>query len=273
MLYVGYILSTTYVVVTAIGNEQELKCSQTTKETVSIVDDIALKQTEMRNTVVQIQTHQGSGSGTIIDRIDTDEEGEYEYRVLTNAHVTHSRLTKHILKVDSMTGKIHTGTIDTGCWVITFDYEKRNKTGYMAKVISESAIKDLAMISFVSKEELDISNIPTKKMLKQVRVFDEVFAIGCQLGRNPSPTVGIISQILDRGRRTKEWLIYGTTAQITPGSSGGGLFKKYDNNYYLVGIPFRAMTEKNGQMFPHLAYAVSMTSAFGFIDQNAVTNP
>ena len=105
-------------------------------------------------------------------------------------------------------------------------------------------------------------------MLKQVRVFDEVFAIGCQFGQAPIPTVGIISQILTENNRDKKWIIYRSTAQISPGSSGGGLFREYDGHYYLIGSPYRIWVADNGQIIPHLSYSISLEVAIDFINKN-----
>ena len=104
-------------------------------------------------------------------------------------------------------------------------------------------------------------------MLQQVKVFDDVFAVGCQLGKAPIPTVGIISQVW----QDEKWLIYINTAAISPGSSGGGLFKKYDEHYYLIGIPFCVGQSYNGQIMPHIAHAISFAVARDFVDINLVS--
>lgn len=236
-------------------------------------DEIALKQNEMRDTIVLVSTRGGSGSGTIIGKINTKEDGVYEYHVLTNSHVTHSRIIQLLKGVDGITGKLDIQTIDTGCRVILFDYPKQKWETIGARVIAENIVYDLAMLSFRSRRIFPIAKIASMSMLSQIRVFDDVFAIGCQLGMAPTPTRGIISRITKSKNGEKEWVIYGTTSQITPGSSGGGLFKKDDGHYYLIGIPYRISIAGNGQMIPHLAHAISIVTAKQFIDENAVTNP
>ena len=238
-----------------------------------LVDEILLKQKEMLDTAVLVQTNSNSGSGTIIDRLDTDVENIFEYRILTNAHVVRPRFLKYICEVDSLTGKIKTEIIDTGCRVIVFDHKNKKWKHYDTKVIAECNKYDLAILSFISDQKLAIAKIADKNMLEQVRVFDEVFSIGCQLGRTPVPTVGIISQILTGIHGEKEWIIYGNTAQISPGSSGGGLFKKYAGKYYLIGIPYSILIAPNGQFIPHLSHAISISTARNFIDLDSVINP
>jgi len=238
-----------------------------------VVDEITLKQNEMRDTTVLVQTRQGSGSGTIIECLETDTDGMFRYIVLTNAHVTHSRFVTILHAVDSLTGKVRAERVDTGCGVIAFDHEKRDWFQYTTTVVAEDMQYDLALLSFFTEQKLAVARLADNEMLDQVRVFDEVFAIGCQLGRAPSPTTGIVSQIITGNNGEKEWVIYGNTAQITPGSSGGGLFKKYEGHYYMIGIPFRVVIAGNGQIIPHLSHAISIGVAMDFIDQNSVTCP
>lgn len=236
-------------------------------------DEISLKQRETLNTGVLVWTHFGMGSGTIIDRLETDQEQVFEYLVLTNAHVIYSRFTKSLRNVNSLTGKSQIDIVDTGCGVITFYYPDTNWDKHKAKVVVEDKIYDLAILSFVSQKELDIAKMADLEMLKQVRVFDEVIAVGCQLGRSPSPTLGIISQIFTREYEDKERVIYMNTAQITPGSSGGGLFKKYDDHYYLIGVPYRISSTNSGGIMPHVAHAISSQTVGEFIDYNSAIYP
>ena len=238
-----------------------------------VIDKIELKQKEMRDTIVLVKTRRGSGSGTIIDRIDTDTENVFEYRVLTNAHVIHSRFVRYLRGVNSITGRIKTEIVDTGCEIITFDHKNKKWDIYVTNIVSEDVSLDLAILSFISSQELSVAITATRDMLKQVRVFDEVFAIGCQLGKAPSPTTGIVSRILTGTNNKQKWIVYGSTTQISPGSSGGGLFKEYDDHYYLIGIPYIIATTNNGQFVTHLSSAISIMTAKNFIDKNSVSYP
>ncbi|KKN91269.1 hypothetical protein LCGC14_0221370 [marine sediment metagenome] len=237
-----------------------------------VIDKIELKQKEMRDTIVLVKTRRGSGSGTIIDRIDIDIENIFEYRILTNAHVVHSRFFRYLRGVNSLTGKIKTEVVDTGCEIITFDHKNQKWNSYVVDIVSEDVALDLAILSFVSNKELNVAKIANDDMLKQIRVFDEVFAIGCQLGQAPSPTTGIVSRILTGTHNKQKWIVYGSTTQIVPGSSGGGLFKEYDDHYYLIGIPYLAAITNSGQFVSHLSSAISVVTAKNFIDENSVCN-
>lgn len=74
-----------------------------------------------------------------------------------------------------------------------------------------------------------LSPIVAVKSAKSLRVGEEVLAIGSPSGFTNSLSTGVVSQLRTDGTAT----YVQTTAQISPGSSGGGLFDRYGN---LVGI-------------------------------------
>jgi S1-C subfamily serine protease len=238
-----------------------------------VVDEIEIKQKEMRDTIIMVLTNRGGGSGTIIDRVvlDIEEDRLFRYLVLTNVHVINGRFITHIRGANFLTGELKTETVDTGCEVIIFDHYNRTWEHKVAKFVSEDTMHDIAILSFTHEKELTVAKIADEAMIDQVRVFDEIFAIGCQLGRSPSPTTGIISQISIGVNGSDEWVVYSNTAQITPGSSGGGLFRKYDEHYYLIGIPSKIATAHNGQFVSHLSHAISISTARNLINNSLVS--
>jgi len=238
-----------------------------------LIDEICLRQKEIRDTIVLVQTHHSGGSGTIIGYLETDLNNVLEYLILTNAHITRTRFIVVIENIDSLTGKIDIEKIDTGCKVIVFDHQNRDYHKYDVDVIAEDTNRDLSLLSLKTARKLAVARLADNIMLEQVRVFDDVFAVGCQLGNIPIPTAGIITQILINNDDLEQFIVYGHTAQVAPGSSGGGLFKKYNDHYYMIGIPFCVETLTNGQIIPHLAYAISMKTAKNFINQNMVNYP
>ncbi|KKN98980.1 hypothetical protein LCGC14_0142250 [marine sediment metagenome] len=254
-----------------ISAPETVDSSHNTESTIVVsVDTITLKQKEMRDVVVLVGTHFGNGSGTIIDRLDIDEKEVFEYRVLTNAHVIANRIAEYVVGADVVTGKPKIVKVNYGCSVLTFDHQTKERTRHKTRIVAESIHRDLALLSFESSKQFAVVKLANQKMLEIVRVFDEVYAVGCQLGNSPSPTFGIVSQILTKIQDGQEYTLYTSTAHIAPGSSGGGLFKFYDGHYYLIGIPFKVDIAFNGQFFPHLSYAISMTIVNQFIDENVV---
>lgn len=232
-------------------------------------DEISIKQKEMLNTNVRVDNHSGSGSGTIIDCIESEEDKLFEIRVLTNAHVTRQRLINK-MHVDSITGRVTRQTIDMGCRIIVFNHIDGTEKVYVAKIVKENIFLDLAILSFFSKEKLAVARIASNELLSSVRVFNEVFAIGCQLGKVPIPTYGIISRIITYRKNNEEANSYMHTAHIAGGSSGGGLFIEHNGHYYLIGIPFR-IESNSYQLYPHLAESISISVAWPLIDETSIS--
>jgi len=233
------------------------------------IDQIAIKQREMLGPVVRIGTRQSTGSGTVYEKIETEVDGTFEYLVLTNQHITKTRMV-FSFNADFVIGKLIRIPIDTGCSIVVFDHKERSTTRYTAKVIAEDAYLDLAILSFESSLPIPVAMMATDEMLEDVRVFDDVFAVGCQLGMRPTPTFGILSEIISGVTNKIEWMIYGTTTPITYGSSGGGLFKEYDGHYYLIGIPFRVAMTPDYQVVSHLGNAIAICTARKLLDDNMV---
>lgn len=234
------------------------------------VDQIAVKQHEMLDPIVRIETRRATGSGVIYEKLETETDGVFEYKILTNEHMTRTRII-FSWDADFMIGKLITIPIDTGCSVFVFDPKDKTKKKYISQVIAENHYLDLAILSFETDQIISVAQIATKEMLESIRVFDEVFAVGCQLGMRPIPTFGIISQIISGDTNNVKWILYGTTSPISPGSSGGGLFREYDGHYYLVGIPFRVTVTHDSQIMPHLGNAISIFTARKLIDDNRVS--
>jgi S1-C subfamily serine protease len=219
-----------------------------------------------------VKTRSGSGSGIIIERFDTSADDIFEYRVLTNAHVVYRRLVGRIVGVDIFSGKIKKQIWDTGCQVAAFDPLEEIYEDYKAKVLVEDSMFDLAILSFESAKELSVVKMANKEILSNVRVFDEIFVIGCQYGNNPGPTFGILTEVLTKIDGDDIWCVYSGTAQMAPGSSGGGLFKKHEGHYYLIGIPFRVRYDNlTKQIIPHIAQSISIITAQRFLDQHSVS--
>lgn len=239
------------------------------------VDTLSIKHREMLAPTVRVETYKSIGSGTIIHRTGTSDPAIFRYLVLTSAHVVRTRLIERIIGVDSLTGKKKSRTIDTGCSVTIFNHSTRNSKIIATTILAEDVCIDLTLLLFDFDSILPVAKIADASMLDQIRVFDEVFAIGCQLGLTPIPTVGIISGILSATSDVEcpvNSIVYRSTTNMAYGSSGGGLFKLYDDHYYLIGVPGKLAFSK-GRVVSHLAYSVSALTAKKFIDEKKIDLP
>jgi S1-C subfamily serine protease len=241
----------------------ELLLSPDTKE---------IKREETIGPIVLVYTQYGTGSGTVIDRLRRNDDGVFEYRVLTNEHVIRPRWITQVDSVDFLTGRTTTKAVDTGCGVLTFSILSDEWSDHVARVVEEDAHRDLSVLSFTSKEMLPVAKMADMAQLDQITIFDEVVSVGCKLGMRPLPTEGIISGIANGACGEIEWVVYANTASIVNGSSGGGLFKEYDGHYYLIGVPYMMSTTKRGQIIPHMAKAISLLMAIDIIESSYTSN-
>ncbi len=132
---------------------------------------------------------QGLGSGVIVRRDGT------MYYVLTNDHV--------IGNADQITI-----TLDSG-------------DEYPADVVGEDTRKDLALVSFESRQEIPVAVLGDSD---QLRVGDWVLAIGSPYGFQSTVTAGIVSALGRRGGPAGNISDFiQTDAAINRGNSGGAL--------------------------------------------------
>ena len=104
-------------------------------------------------------------------------------------------------------------------------YVKRDGQRFKARVIERAAVQDLCLL------QVSTGNAPVVRLRRSadVQVGEPVYAIGNPQGLEQTLSPGLISQL----RKTEKGLLLQTTAPISPGSSGGGLF---DEAGLLIGI-------------------------------------
>lgn len=125
------------------------------------------------------------------------------------------------------------GDIGTNCHVIKggeYFLVGRNKKYVPASLFAENEEKDICILEVKEKTGTPVQLGSSRSL----RVGQRVYAIGAPEGLELSLSEGLVSQIRDS--------LIQTSAPISHGSSGGGLF---DSNARLLG--FTTLTFKNGQ--------------------------
>ena len=189
--------------------------------------------------ITQQQEVEGSGSGIIIGQNDE------ELLIATNYHVIEGANTVSVTCID---GEV-----------------------YEAAVKGYDADKDLAVVSVavsdVSDDTMDQIQIATIGSSDDLRVGEQVIAIGNALGYGQSVTTGIVSaknRKLDNSGQADEDSdgvnLIQTDAAINPGNSGGALLNM---NGELVGINSAklASTEVEG-----MGYAIAITDVSDILE-------
>ena len=142
-----------------------------------------------------------------------------------------------------------------GPWILT-NYHVIKRAGLIVAT-AQDGTKSNAWVVFFDRDR-DIALIQTHVPMKsakiaaagETKVGDEVFAIGAPQGLGWTLSGGIVSALRSKGDQE----VVQTSAAISPGSSGGGLFAA---NGELLGIT--SFEVKDGQ---NLNFAIRITPAF-----------
>lgn len=199
---------------------------------------------KMGDSIVKIETEWGYGSGIIIGK--ERQEDKFLYYVLTAFHL----INGHIPEEDKISSREFS-------FLLTSYNDKEEIVGVNDGMFFSGDEKlDVMVITFLSTRDFNTAKISTNYELMK-----EVYSCTCQLAEFPSMTKGIISRL------TGHFII--SDAQISPGSSGGGLFVKCDNEYYLIGIAVQVAV-RGEYIFFHCSYYVSSKSFIGFLKSNKI---
>ncbi len=219
--------------------------SQAKSNTRSATDKKVFK--ELSSPTIIIKAGQELGAGVLIDKKGT---------FLTNWH---------ILK-------------DQKSALIAFKPKIGNKPNknnyYVANVIREDPVKDLALLQLLNSEVVTDKNIKpiTFSKMKNIDVGEDIYTIGHPVGYYYSLANGIIGNILNdhtwdaKGIRHKAKYIIKTQNQISGGNSGGPLVNK---DLELLGLI--TYSDTKGQ---NLNFAVSIEDIQDFLntDHSVKTN-
>lgn len=206
-------------------------------------DDIDIKHEKLLYPVVRVRTPRAGGSGVVIYS-EAREEGPHRTYILTNQHVIDDavRVTR---SWDNLLQKYVTREKNELVDVEIFSWHNGkiiDRKTVKAAVIAHSADHDIAVLELRTGEEpypIPVENrarLANDTEFKNLRVFQEIYAVGCSLGHDPIHSKGDISDLSD--------LIEGKTyimgsAPIIFGNSGGGVFTQIDGNWILIGMPAR----------------------------------
>lgn len=186
---------------------------------------------KVSRSIVYIQTgSDGEGSGVIVGKD----------LVATNWHVVEDDV-EHI--------RVHKAEKAEGHG-IQIDVLGRFSEGLVATVWGSDSNRDFCLLHV---PDLDGEVVEEIRPYHDLRVGEEVYAIGNPLGETHTLSAGVISQ----KREDEESRMIQTNAAISEGSSGGGLFDKDGN---LIGITTGFL--KDGQ---NINYAIAADLLWGFL--------
>lgn len=230
-----YQIEGTAVVPDGQVDSQNLDVSDIAENVMPSVVSITIKSVTEYNAGFFGQTYEyeseGSGSGIIIG------ENDQELLIVTNNHVVAGAETVTVAFVDEQI--------------------------YEAKVKGTDSATDLAIIVVdledLSKDTLSSIKIATIGNSDELKVGEQVVAIGNALGYGQSVTTGIVSA-KDRTNETNTTTLIQTDAAINPGNSGGALLNMKGE---VVGINSSKMASYDVE---GMGYAIPITEVESIID-------
>jgi hypothetical protein len=228
-------------------------------------DTVTVKLEKVLYPIVRVLNGQGGGSGTVVYSEDREGTGEFQSFVLTNQHVVDNLIK--VKKVwDNLTKSYKYEEQNDLADVELFSYANGGalvtKTSVKADVIAYVVDEDLALLRLrhTFKIEFVAKVLPPGKSL---RLFQEIYAVGCPLLVDPMFTKGEVTDI-ENLLENKGYT--GGTANIIWGNSGGAVMSVFDDGeWYFCGVPSRGMGAPNGQFVSFLGYYVTPARISQFI--------
>ena len=231
-------------------------------------DEPPVKQhEEMLYTVVQIQSKNSLGSGTVI--FSAQRDGHSETYILTNFHVIASSVSIDE-EWDPDEGKeVKRESRDpvTARWFAYNDFSRTIGTSGREAVIAAYDQKaDLALLRLTDTErsvQFVASLIPENE---NIHLFDEAYAVGGGMGKPPFATNGLVAY-LDARIDGHRYMM--STAPIIYGNSGGALFRYSQDRdrYELIGVPSRG-TVAGFSIVEHMNWSIVIDTIRAFLRGN-----
>lgn len=188
------------------------------------------KDSLMLHSTLEPETHRGTGSGVVLYKLEL-KSGLKLYRALTAFHIVKDLLDESL--ADKWVGFIENfEEEDTGNQI--FDGVSRYTS---FNVLEYSKEFDLAVIAFITDRELNVAKLHQEVLIPGTRVYTS----GHPMGLPNTITEGIVSF---RFEKNGDWVC---TAQVIPGSSGGGVFSLEDNT--LIGITVKVISNGGHRNF------------------------
>lgn len=230
----------------------------------SAVDEIEGKLQKVLYPVVRVLNGTGGGSGTVVYSEDREGKGEFQTFVVTNHHVVDNLI--RVTKVwDNLTQSYRYEEQNELAEVEIFSYANGGRTitkfPVKADIVAYVKAEDIAVLRLRHPFKIEY----TAKVLPiglQLRLFQEIYAVGCPLLVDPMFTKG---EITDLSEEIDQKTYVGGTANIIWGNSGGAVMAKFDGEWYFCGIPSRGYGAPNGQFVTYMGYYISPDRIRGFI--------
>lgn len=159
---------------------------------------------------------------------------------------------------------IRLGLGDDALIPVTIYSEDGSSRREEARVLCRDATIDIALLELTTKgSKFPGVQLASRTALAEIKIFDDVYAVGCPLGNDPIPTHGKLSDTSHMVEGTLHWMI---SAPTYIGNSGGGIF--HAETEELVGIFSKLYTHGSLRptVVPHMGLAVPLFEVYDWLE-------
>jgi S1-C subfamily serine protease len=200
---------------------------------------------------VQLNGDDTVGSGTIVFSGKNPRSDRNETYALTSYHVVRNILAD--------TPKANHEGFD-----VTI-YLPEERLVVKGKMIASQPKIDAALVRLFTDRELPyVANTLPRKETTQVKVWDQVCAVGCPLGNDPVPSHGEVSSLKNELNGANYWMI---NAPTYFGNSGGGIYRA--DTRQLIGVFSKIYTHGKGNpvVVPHMGLCTPIEQVYEWLAQ------
>ncbi len=228
-------------------------------------DPQILRRTMLEPTV-QISIGSHVGSGVILRKESIPNSDKYQYHILSCWHTFREEIDQYEKQLresatDEARANIKEPLIEVKAYVSDDAYLEK------AKIIFSRADKDLSLLVMSSALDLPVANFSANYRESKLQVFSPVIAVGCPLGNDPMPTLGIVSDMA-QVHEGFEYMM--TTAATHIGNSGGPIYSLETGEIEAI-VSKVYMSGRNApSVVSHMGLAVPRVHIYDFLKESAI---
>jgi hypothetical protein len=212
--------------------------------------DLVVMWRELVGPVVQLSGEESVGSGVLLHSQPDEVTGTYVTHILTAWHV--------VRDIQGESGDLERPV------PVTIYGEDGSVRHESALLVCHDVQLDAALLSLRTAEPLpNGAALAPRDRLGSVRIFDEIYAVGCPLGNDPIPTRGEFATLRHRVDEATYWMI---NAPTYIGNSGGGIFDS--RTHELLGIFSKIYTHGSMRptIVPHMGLVTPLDAIYEWLD-------
>ncbi len=200
--------------------------------------------------VVQLAGDTSVGSGVLLESQPAGPGGEFVTYLLTAWHV-----------VRDIQGNLDRRNEPVPVTVYELDGTTRDES---ALLLEYDPDLDAAILQLRTTRRMPHgARLAKRGRIDDVRIFQDIYAVGCPLGNDPIPTPGEVSSTAHRVDGESYWMI---NAPTFIGNSGGGIFDA--DSFELIGLFSKIYNygSLRPTIVPHMGLATPMDRVYDWLD-------